>query len=252
MRVYVDFVVSARSPLARGCIFCEFMLLRVCCDVAVLCLLAVTACARGCCVCLTGVAVSVVFVCMFVVAYACSRSVQLIICLFEFTICFCMQNDSAKLQRYCDRIKRGDSAAAALAITVADVIDGIACVMPKDMWAARKFCDFMWLIAIYARSSGCDVILEAGAIPVVFGFLRSWPRERVVVEIACGALFRIAVFGSEIVKSAMRSVPDCEALLIAAHKSKLDGGDVSKVFGDAAPALKELGYKKPGCQCAIM
>ncbi len=56
---------------------------------------------------------------------------------------------------------------------------------------------------------------------------------------ACDASNQLAGYGSATVKSAMRSVPDCEALLIAAHKSKLNGGD-------AAKALKKLGYKKPG------
>ena len=162
-----------------------------------------------------------------------------------------MQSKLAKLEQYCDRINSGDSAAAC-AMTVADVIDGIACVMPKDERTAEQFCAFVGHIAYWAGSSGCDVILQAGGIPVVFDCLRSWPCEEDVVFCACCTLSRLARFGSATVKSAMRSVPDCEALLIAAHKSKLDGGDVSKVFGDAAPALKELGYKKPGCQCAIM
>ena len=167
-----------------------------------------------------------------------------------FVICCCVQSKLAKLQQYCDRLGNIGDSAAARAITVADVIDVIACIMLKDKHTAEKFCYFMWSIAYYAESPGCDVILQAGGIPVLFDCLRSWPRERAVVWHACGALYRIAVFGSEIVKSAMRSVPDCEALLIAAHKSKLDGGDASKALGEAAKALKELGYKKPGC--AIM
>ncbi len=151
-----------------------------------------------------------------------------------------MQRELARLQQYCDRTT---SAAAARAITVADVIDSIACIMLKDKRTAQKFCIFMMCIALYAESSGCDVILEAGGIPVLFDCWRSWPREKDVVYCACDASRWLACKGSETVKSAMRSVPDCEALLIAAHKSKLNGGD-------AAKALKKLGYKKPGC--AIM
>ena len=152
-----------------------------------------------------------------------------------------MQSKLAKLEQYCDRIStRSDRSgfAAARAITVADVIDGIACVMPKDKRTAEKFCNFMGLIALFAESSGCDVILQAGGIPVLFDCLRSWPREKDVVFCACYASNYLAGHGSETVKSAMRSVPDCEALLIAAHKSKLDGGG-------AAAALEMLGYKKP-------
>ena len=156
-----------------------------------------------------------------------------------------MQRELAKLQQYCDRATR----AGARDITVADVIDGIACVMPKDKRTADKFCHFIGLIAYWAKSSGCDVILQAGGIPVLFDCLRSWPREKGVVTWVCLSLTSLAGWGSDTVQSAMRGVPDCEALLIAAHKSKLDDGN-------AADALEKLGYKKPepasGCQCAIM
>jgi hypothetical protein len=157
-----------------------------------------------------------------------------------------MQSKLAKLQQYCDRI--GNSGAtspdAARAITVADVIDGIACVMPKDKRTAEKFCYFMHRIVCWDYSLGCDRILQAGGIPVIFDCLRSWPCEKDVVVDACWASRCLADWGSEAVKSAMRSVPDCEALLIAAHKSKLDS------FDNSARALEKLGYKKPGC--AIM
>jgi hypothetical protein len=163
-----------------------------------------------------------------------------------------MQSKLAKLQQYFDRIdESGYKTAAARAITVADVIDCIACVMPKDKHTAHKFCNFMWLIAFWAESSGCDVILQAGGIPVLFDCLRSWPGEEDVVSYACCASYRLAGYGSETVKSAMRSVPDCEALLIAAYKSKLD-------HGNAAEALENLGYKMPveekpkDKDCAIM
>ena len=157
-----------------------------------------------------------------------------------------MQSKLAQLQQYCDRIGSSDatSTAAACAITVADVIDGIACVMPKDKRTAEKFCLFLYLIASYAGPLGCDVILQAGGIPVLFDCLRSWPRERNVVNYASWALFWLVEYGSLAVKSAMRSVPDCEALLIAAYKSK------SACYFAAAAALEELGYEKPGC--AIM
>ncbi len=145
-----------------------------------------------------------------------------------------MQSKLAKLEQYCTRNSR--------AITVADVIHGIACVMPKDKRTAKKFCYFLYLIVHWADSSAAyDVILQAGGIPVLFDCLRSWPREKDVVTYACYASHSLAQYGSATVKAAMRSVPDCEALLIAAHKSRL-------ADGWAAPALKELGYKK----CAIM
>ncbi len=172
----------------------------------------------------------------FVMQCTCLRSVSLIISICYFVICCCLQSELAKLQQYCARIKkRGDSAAAARAITVADVIDGIACVMPNDQLTALQFCEFMRLIAFWAGSSGCDVILQAGGIPVVFDCLRSWPCEKDVVTTACASSSFLTLYGSETVKSAMRSVPDCEALLIAAHKSKLD-------ISQAATALERLGY----------
>jgi hypothetical protein len=154
-----------------------------------------------------------------------------------------MQSKLAKLQQYCDRINNGVAARAITVADVADVIDVIACIMLKDKHTAEKFCYFMWSIAYYAESPGCDVILQAGGIPVLFDCLRSWPREKDVVSYACWASSCLADWGSETVNSAMRSVPDCEALLIAAHKSSLDDRW-------AAPALKALGFKKP-C-CAIM
>ncbi len=80
------------------------------------------------------------------------------------------------------------------------------------------------------------MILQAGGIPVIFDCLRSWPSKRNVVGYACYVSNNLAKYGSETVKSAMRSVPDCEALLIAADKSKLARGN------SAAKALKELGF----------
>ena len=86
--------------------------------------------------------------------------------------------------------------------------------MPKDKLTAEKFCNFMFLIVSFSQSSGCDVILQAGGIPVLFDCLRSWPREKDVVRMACCASNYLAFHGSETVKSAMRSVPDCRPPIV--------------------------------------
>ena len=70
---YVDVVVSARLPHA-GVFSVSFYLFSFGFNAAVLCLLADAAYARGCCVCLAGVALFVVLVCLFVVACTCSGS----------------------------------------------------------------------------------------------------------------------------------------------------------------------------------
>ena len=81
--------------------------------------------------------------------------------------------------------------------------------------------------------------MEAGSIPVIFDQLRRWPAEAKVVKNACIALFNLALLRSAAVKSAMRSVPDCEALLRAARASGLDVRD-GRQF--AAEALTKLGF----------
>ena len=90
----------------------------------------------------------------------------------------------------------------------------------------------------HLKSAGCDYIMEAGAIPVIFDQLRRWPAEAMVVRWACVALFNLAFAGSAAVKSAMRSVPDCEALLRAARASGLDVRDGRQL---AAEILTKLG-----------
>jgi hypothetical protein len=144
------------------------------------------------------------------------------------------------LQTYYDRSNGHDKART---ITVGDVTIAIVCTLPKDARTANKFCYFMWNIAGYANSPGCDVILQAGGIPVLFDCLRSWPAVKPVVEYACWALHYLTVYGSTTVKLAMRNVPNCEALLTAASLSKLD----KNYAGDslAELALEKLGFMKP-------
>ena len=69
--------------------------------------------------------------------------------------------------------------------------------------------------------------------------LRRWSEEANVVVDACIALNNLASVGSAAVKSAMRSVPDCEALLRAARASGLDVHDGRQW---AAEALTKLGF----------
>ena len=91
----------------------------------------------------------------------------------------------------------------------------------------------------YLKSAGCDVITEAGAIPIIFDQLRRWSEEANVVVDACIALNNLASVGSAAVKSAMRSVSNCEALLRAARASGLD---VYEGRQWAADALTKLGF----------
>ncbi len=123
--------------------------------------------------------------------------------------------------------------------TVADIQSAIALTEPAHAETAEWFCGFMIQPSFRLKSAGCDVIMEAGAIPVIFDQLRRWPAEANVVKYACIALLNLAIHGSAAVKSAMRSVPDCEALLRAARASGLDVYEGRHI---AAEALTKLGF----------
>ena len=132
---------------------------------------------------------------------------------------------------------RAGTEADAHTITVADIRSAIACTEPAHAETAERFCSFMKCPSFHLKSAGCDLIMEAGAIPVIFDQLRRWPAEAIVVGHACIALFNLAAIGSAAVKSAMRSVPDCEALLRAARASGLDVYEGRHI---AAEALTKL------------
>ena len=112
--------------------------------------------------------------------------------------------------------------AGARTITVADIRSAVACTEPAHAETAEWFCRFMLKPSFHLNSAGCDLIMEAGAISVIFDQLRRWPAEAEVMRNACIALFNLANTGSAAVKSAMRSVRDYEALLRAARASGLE------------------------------
>ena len=135
---------------------------------------------------------------------------------------------------------RASTEAGARTITVADIRSAITLTEPAHAETGNWFCYFIKSPPFHLKSAGCDLIMEAGAIPVIFDQLRRWPAEAKVVKRACAALLSLALYGSAAVKSAMRIVPDCEALLKAARASGLDV--LSNGRQCAAVALTELGF----------
>ena len=135
--------------------------------------------------------------------------------------------------------KRASTKAGARTITVADIRSAVACSEPAHAETGKWLCRFMLNSVLHLKSAGCDLIMEAGAIPVIFEQLRRWPAEANIVKFACMALFNLSYHGSAAVKLAMRSVPDCEALLRAARASGLDVHNGQQF---AAVALTKLGF----------
>lgn len=148
---------------------------------------------------------------------------------------FLAQTKVAALKEQCNRCA---TEAGACRVTVIDIKAAIELTEPACAETAEWFCRFVRRPLYYLESAGCDRIKQAGGIPVIFNQLRRWPAEANVVKTACVALHNLARFGSDAVKLAMRSVPDCEALLRAAQASGLD-----KKHGhfNASRALAQLG-----------
>ena len=125
-------------------------------------------------------------------------------------------------------------------MTHAHVIEAIACVSPPDAATAAVFCQFIEYTSLFGGLPGRAVIHEAGAIPIVFDCLRSWPTNKEVVSKSCNALDSLLGEASTDMKQAMRDVPDCEALLKAAQVFELEkNSDGSSL---AADVLKKLGW----------
>ncbi len=136
--------------------------------------------------------------------------------------------------------KRASTKAGARTITLADIRSAVTLTEPAHAETGHWFCYFMQSPSFHLKSAGCDLIMEAGAIPVIFDHLRRWPAAADVVKNACIALSNLVFFGSAAVKSAMRSVPDCEALLRAARASGLELRDNGTSI--ATDALTKLGF----------
>ncbi len=102
-----------------------------------------------------------------------------------------------------------------LHVTEADVSKAMLCVESPNPVTAALFCDFIWYVAMYAKSAGCSMIHGAGSISIVFDCLRRWSHDAEVVTASCWALRALAHEGSAAVKQAMCDVPDYEELLRA-------------------------------------
>ena len=156
-----------------------------------------------------------------------SPAIFMLECLGHWQLCCtCICHQLFLLQAKVAALKelreRASTEASARTITVANIRSAVACTEPAHADTAEWLCRFMCRLPSCLKSAGCDLIMEAGAIPVIFDQLRRWPAEANVVVVACIALNNLAMLGSAAVKSAMRSVPDCEALLRAARVSGLD------------------------------
>ncbi len=108
-------------------------------------------------------------------------------------------------------------------------------VMMDQLASVDDYCWGVGCVADHAGSAGCDVILEAGCIPVIIECLRRWPTHGPwgVVYSACWALRWLVTNGSASVVAAVEGVPDIVALVEAAKELGLD-------CGHAAPILEKL------------
>ena len=125
-------------------------------------------------------------------------------------------------------------------VTVASVRGAIQCTEFADEHTSEWFCRCLVNVPFRFNSVGCDAILAAGGIPVLFDLIRRWPTTLEVVLNACIALNNIAAVGSPAVKTAMMTVPGFEALLRSAKASGLavDGRDGRSI---ASAVLAKLG-----------
>jgi hypothetical protein len=99
------------------------------------------------------------------------------------------------------------------------------------------FCTLVRNIAYYAEASGCNVIHEAGVIPLLFALIARRITDADVVLPGCIAVLHLARNGSAEVKASMRSIPDYAGILNAAEASGFEKHDGESI---AALALKAL------------
>ncbi len=122
--------------------------------------------------------------------------------------------------------------AVCCAVTPEEVSRLVSFVESDVKASVKDFCDGLGWVARLAGASGCDVIMAGGAIPVIADCLKRWITDEDVVFSACAALSRLASFGSEPVKLAVKSLPDIKQLLTTAKETKRSG--------DAAVAMRIL------------
>ncbi len=106
--------------------------------------------------------------------------------------------------------------------------------------SAGRFCEILRNIAWHAEAPGCEVIRQAGVLPLLFALLTRHIAEQDVVFLACRALYLIAYYGSPDVKAAMGVVPDFVSILKTAQASEFDK-DFFHPSGHVADLLSVLG-----------
>jgi hypothetical protein len=114
--------------------------------------------------------------------------------------------------------------------TTARIREAMVCITPLTPATAAVFCELMRNIGHNAQFQECRFVHEAGAIPILFDCLRLWPANQQLVFQACLALGWVCSKSSAEVKKAVRDMPDCEALLRAAHTNGFDCGWAAKVL----------------------
>ncbi len=125
-------------------------------------------------------------------------------------------------------------------LTIADFHEAIACTTPPHVVTSISFSDFIYLISISATPALCDMIRDAGVLPVLFDMLRRWPTTEKLLQPACAALFYLSKNGSYSFQSSMRDIPDCEAVLRSTAASGV--GEP----GEIAVVLDNLGLLSAG------
>ncbi len=88
----------------------------------------------------------------------------------------------------------------ACTITLAVLQSAMRLLEPAGTYKAAVFCKILKLVLSRLRSSGCDMLIAADAVPVIFDLLRRWPAEAAVVQNACIRLDHLACYGSTTVK----------------------------------------------------
>lgn len=103
-------------------------------------------------------------------------------------------------------------------LTSQDIIAAIPCTIPPHPATALLFARIACNVAWNGYASACEVLREAGAVPVIVEALRRWPatgsdEDTEVHARACETICRLAEFGLGPVHAALRSVPDLQPLL---------------------------------------
>ncbi len=128
----------------------------------------------------------------------------------------------ARLQAFADQCSAREGAER---ITSSDVKEVIALLSSKTaLQVVRIFRDVAWQGG--SSGPGCEVLLEAGAIPVLYSVL-AWHvvrRDRDIVAVAGCAFYWLADGGTAAVRAAMREAPAAAAILEMAEATRWDIG----------------------------